>query len=110
MISQGSGAIFLTGATAGVKAFPKKSVFAMGKFAMRGLAQSMYKELSPLGIHVCHFVIDGGVRPWPGETLDSLPEGSFTAEAIASSYMLALAQPKGAWSWEIELRSKDEKF
>lgn len=70
----------------------------------------MYKELSPLGIHVCHFVIDGGVRPWPGENADELPEGAFTADAIATSYMLALNQPKGAWSWEMELRGKDEKF
>ena len=74
------------------------------------MAQAMYKELSPQGIHVCHFVIDGGVRPYPGETLETLPADVFTADAIATSYMLALAQPKGAWSWEMELRSKDEKF
>lgn len=82
----------------------------MGKFALRGLAQSMYKELSPHGIHVCHFVIDGGVRPYPGESPEAVPADSFTPDAIATSYMLTLAQPKGAWSWEIELRSKDEKF
>jgi len=110
MAPLGKGAIFFTGATAGIKAFPKRGVFAVGKFGLRALAQSLYKELSPLGIHVVHFVIDGGVRPWKGETLESLPEGSFTADAIAESYFLALQQPKGAWSWEIELRSKDEKF
>ena len=110
MVTKGSGSIFFTGATAGIKGFPKRSVFAMGKFALRGLAQALYKELSPQGIHVCHFVIDGGVRPYPGETLENLPVGSFTAEAIAQSYMLALAQPSGAWSWELELRAKDEKF
>lgn len=110
MALRGSGAIFLSGASAAIKAWPNKSVFAMGKFAQRALAQSMYKELSPKGIHVCHFVLDGGVRPWPGETLETLPEGAFTAEAIAESYMLALKQPKGAWSWEQELRSQDEKF
>ncbi len=66
----------------------------------------MYKELSPHGIHVCHMMIDGQVRP----TTPDLPEGSFTAEAIAKSYMLTLAQPNGAWSWEVELRAKDEKF
>jgi short-subunit dehydrogenase len=110
MIPQRSGAIFITGATAGIKAYPKRSIFAMGCFGRRALAQSMYKELSPFGIHVCHFVIDGGVRPRRGETLESLPEGSFTTDAIATSYMLALSQPKGAWSWEIELRAKDEIF
>lgn len=110
MVPHNNGAIFFTGATAVIKAFPKRGTFALGKFALRGLAQSLYKELSPLGIHVVHFVIDGGVRPYPGETLESLPEDAFTAEAIATSYWLALSQPKGAWSWEIELRSKDEKF
>jgi NAD(P)-dependent dehydrogenase (short-subunit alcohol dehydrogenase family) len=110
MALKSNGAIFFTGATAGIKGNAKRGVFAMGKFALRGLAQSMYKELSPLGIHVCHFVIDGGVRPYPGETRESLPEDCFTAEAIATSYMLALKQPKGAWSWEMELRDKTEKF
>jgi NAD(P)-dependent dehydrogenase (short-subunit alcohol dehydrogenase family) len=126
MIPRGQGAIFLTGATgsfmrhfssisyiccsAGVKAFPEAAVFAMGKFALRGMAQSMYKELSPKGIHVCHFVIDGGIRPYPGERVEDLPRGSFTADVIADSYMLALAQPQGAWSWEIELRGIDETF
>jgi NAD(P)-dependent dehydrogenase (short-subunit alcohol dehydrogenase family) len=110
MIPKGRGCIFLTGATAGVKGFPKRSVFAMGKFALRGMAQAMYKELSPQGIHVCHFIIDGGVRPFLGETLASLPSDAFTAEAVATSYMLALAQPSGAWSWEIELRPKNENF
>lgn len=117
MIPQKKGTIFLTGATAGVKAFPRRGVFAMGKHAVRGLAQSMYKELSPLGIHVVHFVLDGGVVMnnkyyQDGKTLtrDAPYDGDFTPDAIAEAYMLALAQPRGAWSWEIELRGKDEKF
>ena len=61
MLPKGRGSLLFTGATAGVKAFPKSSVFAMGKFALRGLAQSLAKELGPAGIHVVHFVIDGGV-------------------------------------------------
>lgn len=104
MIPKGRGAIFFTGATAGVKGFARSSVFAMGKFALRGLAQSLAKELGPAGIHVVHFVIDGAVVP------DSGAGHPFTAASIAKSYMAALAQPPGAWSWEIELRSHVEPF
>lgn len=103
MLPQGSGSIFFTGATAGIKGFARSSVFAMGKFAVRGLAQSLARELGPAGIHVVHFVIDGMVLPAGGP-------GDFTPQAIARSYMAALAQPPGAWSWEIELRSHTEVF
>ncbi|MEO8857530.1 MAG: SDR family NAD(P)-dependent oxidoreductase [Burkholderiaceae bacterium] len=104
MLPRGHGSIFFTGATAGVKGFAKSSVFAMGKFALRGLAQSLARELSPAGIHVVHFVIDGSVAN-PGGA-----PGEFTPQAIARSYMAALAQPTGAWSWEVELRSYKEPF
>lgn len=104
MIPRGRGAIFFTGATAGVKGFARSTVFAMGKFALRGLAQSLAKELGPAGIHVVHVVIDGAVVP------DSGAGHPFTAASIAKSYMAALAQPPGAWSWEIELRSHVEPF
>jgi NAD(P)-dependent dehydrogenase (short-subunit alcohol dehydrogenase family) len=104
MLPRGRGSLFFTGATAGVKGFARSSVFAMGKFALRGLAQSLARELGPAGIHVVHFVIDGGVAP-----RDSGP-GAFTPQAIAMSYMAALKQPAGAWTWEIELRSHTEPF
>ena len=104
MVPKGQGALFFTGATAGVKGFARSTVFAMGKFALRGLAQSLAKELGPAGIHVVHFVIDGAVVP------DSGAGHPFTAASIAKSYMAALAQPPGAWSWEIELRSHVEPF
>ncbi len=104
MIPKGRGAVFFTGATAGVKGFARSTVFAMGKFALRGLAQSLAKELGPVGIHVVHFVIDGAVMP------DSGTGHPFTAASIAKSYMAALAQPLGARSWEIELRSHVEPF
>ena len=106
MIAAKRGAIFFTGATASIKGFPGSSIFAMGKFAIRGLAQSLYRELSPLGIHVAHFVIDGavekGVRLYDSEKL--------TSEAIAKSYMSVLRQPRQAWTHEIELRTFVEKF
>lgn len=104
MLPRGSGSIFFTGATAGVKGFARSSVFAMGKFAVRGLAQSLARELGPAGIHVVHFVIDGAV------VQGSVDPGAFTPQAIARSYMAALAQPPGAWSWELELRSHTESF
>ncbi len=104
MLPRGSGSIFFTGATAGVKGFARSSVFAMGKFAVRGLAQSLARELGPSGIHVVHFVIDGAVIQGSRE------RGAFTPQAIARSYMAALAQPPGAWSWELELRSHAEPF
>ena len=104
MLPRGSGSIFFTGATAGVKGFARSSVFAMGKFALRGLAQSLARELGPAGIHVVHFVIDGAV------VQGSTESGAFTPRAIARSYMAALAQPPGAWSWEMELRSHTEAF
>jgi NAD(P)-dependent dehydrogenase (short-subunit alcohol dehydrogenase family) len=104
MLPRGRGSIFFTGATAGVKGFARSSVFAMGKFALRGLAQSLARELGPAGIHVVHFVIDGAV------VQGSRDQGVFTPPAIARSYMAALAQPPGAWSWELELRSHTEPF
>lgn len=104
MLPQGRGSIFFTGATAGVKGYARSSVFAMGKFALRGLAQSLARELGPAGIHVVHFVIDGAVKQ-AGDR-----PGDFTPQAIARSYMAALSQPPGAWSWEIELRSHTEPF
>ena len=103
MIPKNHGAIFFTGATASVKGFSQSSGFSMGKFAVRGLSQSLARELSPQGIHVAHFVIDGSVKA------DSAGD-AMTADAIAKTYMAVLNQPKGAWSWEVELRSKDETF
>jgi NAD(P)-dependent dehydrogenase (short-subunit alcohol dehydrogenase family) len=104
MLPRGRGVLLFTGATAGVKGFARSSVFAMGKFALRGLAQSLARELGPQGIHVVHFVIDGGV------VQESDDSDAFTPRAIAKSYLAAVAQPRGAWSWEIELRSSVEPF
>jgi NAD(P)-dependent dehydrogenase (short-subunit alcohol dehydrogenase family) len=104
MLPRGRGSLFFTGATAGIKGFARSSVFAMGKFAVRGLAQSLARELAPAGIHVAHFVIDGAV------VQGSRDPGAFTPHAIARSYMAVLHQPAGAWSWELELRSHTESF
>jgi NAD(P)-dependent dehydrogenase (short-subunit alcohol dehydrogenase family) len=110
MLRKGHGAILLSGATAGVKGFALSATFAMGKFALRGLAQSMARELTPKGIHVAHFVIDGGIRsaarPVPTDTPDSLLD----PDAIAETYWAVLQQHRSAWSWEIEVRPWVERF
>ena len=110
MLPARHGAILLTGASASVKGYANSSAFAMGKFALRGLAQSAARELAPQGIHVAHFVIDGGVRSASrGDPADH-PDSTLDPDAIAQSYLDVLRQPRSAWSWEIELRPWVETF
>jgi NAD(P)-dependent dehydrogenase (short-subunit alcohol dehydrogenase family) len=110
MVPNKHGAIMLTGASAGVKGYPQSAPFAMGKFALRGMAQSMARELSPQGIHVVHVVVDGGIlsprRPNPPDKPDSMLD----PDAIAQSYLDLLNQHRSAWAWEIELRPWVERF
>jgi NAD(P)-dependent dehydrogenase (short-subunit alcohol dehydrogenase family) len=110
MLPKSHGAIFLTGATAGVKGFALSATFAMGKFALRGLAQSMARELSPKGIHVAHFVIDGGIRSAARAIPADNPDSLLDPDAIADVYWSTLLQHRSAWSWEIEVRPWVEKF
>jgi NAD(P)-dependent dehydrogenase (short-subunit alcohol dehydrogenase family) len=110
MLPKSHGAIFLTGATAGVKGFALSATFAMGKFALRGLAQSMARELSPKGIHVAHFVIDGGIRAAARPVPANEPDSLLDPDAIAETYWATLMQHRSAWSWEIEVRPWVEKF
>ena len=110
MLPNKHGAILLTGASAGVKGYPQSAPFAMGKFALRGLAQSMARELSPQGIHVAHVVVDGGIRSARRtETADN-PDSLLDPDAIAASYMHLIHQPRSAWSWEVEVRPWVERF
>jgi NAD(P)-dependent dehydrogenase (short-subunit alcohol dehydrogenase family) len=104
------GAILFTGASASVKGYPQSAPFAMGKFALRGLAQSMARELSPQGIHVAHFVIDGGIRSAVRTEAADRPDSMLDPDAIALSYWNVLQQPRSAWTWELELRPWVEKF
>ncbi len=110
MTPRGRGAILLTGATASVKGFPLSSAFAMGKFALRGLAQSAARELAPQGIHVAHFIIDGGVRSAARPDPADRPDATLDPDAIAQSYLDILRQPRSAWTWELELRPWVENF
>ncbi|HET7884959.1 MAG TPA: SDR family NAD(P)-dependent oxidoreductase [Bradyrhizobium sp.] len=110
MLPSKRGAILFTGASASVKGYAQSAPFAMGKFALRGLAQSMARELSPQGIHVAHFVIDGGIRSAARVEPADQPDSMLDPDAIALSYWNVLQQPRSAWSWEVELRPWVEKF
>ena len=110
MLPNRHGAILFTGASASVKGYAQSAPFAMGKFALRGLAQSMARELSPQGIHVAHFVIDGGIRSASRVEPADRPDSMLDPDAIALSYWSVLQQPRSAWSWELEVRPWVEKF
>jgi NAD(P)-dependent dehydrogenase (short-subunit alcohol dehydrogenase family) len=110
MLPKHHGAILFTGASASLKGFAQSAPFAMGKFALRGLAQSLARELAPQGIHVAHIVIDGPIRPpdWPQP--QARPDSMLEPDAIAETYLSILAQPRSAWTFEIELRPWVETF
>jgi NAD(P)-dependent dehydrogenase (short-subunit alcohol dehydrogenase family) len=110
MLPNRHGAILFTGASASVKGYAQSAPFAMGKFALRGLAQSMARELSPQGIHVAHFVIDGGIRSATRTEPADRPDSFLDPDAIAESYWNVLQQSRSAWTWELELRPWVEKF
>ena len=110
MVPHGRGAILLTGASASIKGFPLSSAFAMGKFALRGMAQSAARELGPKGIHVAHFVIDGGVRSSRRHDPADKPDSTLDPDAIAKVYIDVMRQHRSAWSLEVELRPWVERF
>ena len=103
MLPRGTGAIFFTGASASVKGYANSAPFAMGKFALRGLAQSMARELSPKGLHIAHFVIDGGIGKDGGDA-------KLDPDEIAKTYLSVYRQQRSAWTWEVELRPWVERF
>jgi NAD(P)-dependent dehydrogenase (short-subunit alcohol dehydrogenase family) len=113
MVPRGKGSILLTGASASVKGYAQSTPFAMGKFGLRGLAQSMARELAPKNIHVAHFIIDGGIRKADGahpRAGDLGPDGLLVPDEIARAYLQIHRQHRSTWTWEIELRPWVEKF
>lgn len=110
MIPRGHGAIMFTGASASIKGFSQSAPFAMGKFALRGLAQSMARELAPQGVHVAHVVIDGGIASTNRNVVSDVPDSLLSPDDIAQTYWQIMLQPRSAWTWEIELRPWVERF
>ena len=110
MLQRGSGSILFTGASAGVNGFANSSVFAMGKFGLRGLAQSLARELHPQNIHIGHFVIDGGIASERADRQDDGSDRMLDPDAIAEAYLQFHNQHRSAWAWEVELRPWVETF
>src|SRR5215469_13851455 len=111
MLKAGHGTILFTGASASIKGYARSAPFAMGKFGLRGLAQSMARELAPQHIHVAHFVIDGGIRQVNDPRSNERgPDGMLEPDAIASNYLHVHRQPRSAWTAEIELRPWVESY
>ena len=111
MLEKGSGSILFTGASASVKGYANSSSFAMGKFGLRGLAQSMARELAPQNVHVGHFVIDGGIGDASDERYGERgDDGLLHPDEIAKAYLYVHRQHRSAWTWEVELRPWGENF
>jgi NAD(P)-dependent dehydrogenase (short-subunit alcohol dehydrogenase family) len=112
MLERGRGSLFFTGASASVKGYAESAPFAMGKFALRGLAQSLARELGPRNIHVAHFVIDGGILRPGGDPRAAArgEDGLLDPEAIARTYLDVHRQHRSAWNFEIDLRPWAERF
>ncbi len=116
MLPRGRGTILFTGATASVRGGAQFAAFAGAKHALRALAQSMARELGPEGIHVGHVVIDGmidsrAVREKFPEATAALPEdGMMDPAHIAESYWMLHAQPRDAWTFELDLRPYAERW
>ena len=110
MLPKKHGAILFTGASASVKGYAQSAPFAMGKFALRGLAQSMARELGPQGIHVAHVVVDGAIKSERRQEPPDKPASMLDPNAIAASYLHLVHQPHSAWAWEVELRPWIEPF
>jgi NAD(P)-dependent dehydrogenase (short-subunit alcohol dehydrogenase family) len=110
MLPAGRGALLFTGASASVKGYALSAPFAMGKFALRGLAQSLARELGPRGIHVAHVVIDGGIRSARRPPSPDKPDALLDPDAIAATYWAIMQQPRSAWTFETEVRPGVENF
>jgi len=112
MLSRGSGAILITGATAGIRPWPNSAAFAPAKFAVRGLAQVMARDLHPLGIHVGYVNVDGGIdMPLLRNARPNLQdEDLLRPSAIADAFWYLAHQDRSAWTHELDVRPFKEKF
>lgn len=110
MLPRGSGTLLFTGASASFKGYPGSAPFAMAKFALRGLAQSLARELGPKGIHVAHVLVDGGIRSAARPEAADRPDSMLDPDAIAEAYLHLASQPRSAWTHELDLRPWVERF
>ncbi len=112
MVPRGSGTLLFTGATASLRASAGYAGFAVGKFGLRALAQSMAREVGPLGVHVAHLVVDGEILSERNRQalVDRTPEEFLTPEATAETYVQLHRQKKSAWTFELDLRPWKERF
>lgn len=110
MLAEGEGTILFTGASAGVKGFPQSATFAMGKFAQRGLAESMARELHPQNVHVAWINVDGGIRSAARAEPADRPDSMLDPDAIAQTYLDLIRQHRSAWSHEATVRPWVERF
>ena len=110
MLPRGRGTILFTGATASVKGYANSAGFAIGKFGLRGLAQSMARELGPQGIHVAHVIVDGGILPGRRDPAADADDARLDPDAIAETYWHLHRQNRSAWAQEIDLRPWVERF
>jgi len=111
MLAEGRGTILFTGATASLRGGARFAAFAAAKFALRGMAQSLAREVQPQGVHVAHVVLDGLLRGSASEQRFGQPGGPVLEPAeVARQYRWLADQPASAWSHEIDLRPAGEKF
>ena len=112
MLARGSGTILITGATAGIRPWPNSAAFAPAKFAVRGLAQVMARDLHPQGIHVGYVNVDGGIDMPLLRTFrpNAKDEDLLKPSAIADAFWYLAHQDRSAWTHELDVRPFTEKF
>jgi len=116
MVPRGNGSILVTGASASIKGYAGGAAFGSAKFALRGMTQSLARELWGKGIHVAHFIIDGAIdtqwikKVWPKAYEKKDQDGILDPEHIAENYWNVHSQPRDSWTFEMDLRPWMETF
>lgn len=112
MLKKGLGTILFSGATSSIRGRGGAIAFSSAKFGVRGLAESLARELWPKNIHVAHIIIDGGIEsPDPRKTSSvNLNQPWLNPESMADSYWGLVTQDKQAWTLELDLRPYNEEF
>jgi NAD(P)-dependent dehydrogenase (short-subunit alcohol dehydrogenase family) len=110
------GTVIFTGASASLRGKPEYAHFAAAKAGLRVIAQSMAREFGPMGVHVAHVVIDGGIdgdmlrKRYPGIAAERGDEGLLQPASIADTFWHIHRQHQSAWALEVDLRPFKEYF